>query len=254
MRRYSWVSLATAGYLVAATSGAAANCLDDVRVFDHQMEIAGYWMGGSASVISGGNDEANSDGFRSLRSSHELRVLVASAVILAGKQQEQRCRDVLASAQEIYRQDGIDKSNSQRPVDDVEDWRRQQIASAQLVSNTLPFYRADEFIGTEVRDPRGAALGRVADVIQLQRTGKIGYLVIDRGGVFGFGNKLIAVPWADFRVTPTATLFVLDTTQAVLDNAPSGYKEYLQTPAAFALQAQKIDVYWTAQQPGHGTN
>ncbi len=246
MRRMFWASLLTALGLVAATAGAAADCLSDVRGFDQELADSGYWMGGSEDGVAGGNDAPNSDGFRSLRPSHELRMLVASAVILARQHHDKRCADVLASAREIYHQKSKDKVNNRPPVVTVEDWRRAEVASAVAVTDNYPFYRSDELIGTEVRDPRCALLGTVADVIQVRRTGKIAYLIIDRSGVFGFGDKRVAVPWAGFRITATASLLVLDTTQSALDNAPTGYNRYSKTEAAADLQTQKIDAYWTA--------
>jgi sporulation protein YlmC with PRC-barrel domain len=175
-----------------------------------------------------------------------LRVLVASAIILARQKQERRCQDTLASANEVFRLDSQDRVNSVPAVVREEGWRQQQIDSAVVVSNNYPFYRADELIGTEVRDPRDALLGNVADVIQVRQSGKIAYLIIDRGSVFGFAGKPVAVPWADFRITPTASLLVLDTTQVALDQAPSGYDRYPKTTAAADLQAKQIDAYWSA--------
>ena len=70
-------------------------------------------------------------------------------------------------------------------------------------------FRSDELLGVEVRIPADVALGSVDDLALNPETGKLGYLVIARGGIFGFGETRIPIPWDDFRAAPNATLLVL---------------------------------------------
>ena len=99
-------------------------------------------------------------------------------------------------------------------------WRQQQIAAAKPVTDKSASFRSDELLGTEVRGPQNEALGSVEDLVMSPQTGKIAYLVIARGGIFGFDEKYVPVPWEDFKITPNASLLVLDTTKAVHGRRP----------------------------------
>ena len=85
--------------------------------------------------------------------------------------------------------------------------------------------RSDELVGTKVRSPQNEALGSIDDLVMNLQTGKITYLVIARGGIFGIDEKLVPVPWIDFKVTPNVKLLVLDATKDTLEAAPQANKD-----------------------------
>lgn len=253
----------SAGNKVAAIKP-AEKCLSDLGAFDNQMDKEGYWLGGSGfgygypmagygfgPPMMEGRPEANGMGYQNARPGYELRTLVAAADILAQQGQQQPCEDVLATTRQIYKVYVADMHSGKMPMADVQSWRQQQIASAQPVTTNTPF-RSDELVGTEVRGPQNEALGSVDDIVMSSQTGKIAYVVIARGGIFGIDEKYAPVPWEDFKIAPNLKLLVLGTTKAVLDTAPQETKEQFATPGQFEQVSQKVDAYWKTHLSDNG--
>jgi sporulation protein YlmC with PRC-barrel domain len=80
--------------------------------------------------------------------------------------------------------------------------------------------RADAIIGLAVINEQGQQLGEVEDLI-VTNDGRIGYLVISRGGLLGFGSKLCAIPWdaANARIHEYALIVGLSKEQ--FESAPT---------------------------------
>jgi hypothetical protein len=239
----------------------AEKCLSDLRAFDTQMDKEGYWLGGSGygygypmagfgfgpPMIEGhieGGAETTGTGYQDARPGYELRTLVAAADILGQQGQQQPCEAVLATTRQIYKVYVADMHSGKVPMADVQSWRQQQIAAAQPVTGTDTSLRSDELVGTEIRGPQNEALGSVDDLVMSSQTGKIAYVVIARGGIFGIDEKYVPVPLEDFKIAPNAKLLVLGTTRSVLDTAPQATKEQFATPGQFDQVAQKVDAYW----------
>ena len=72
--------------------------------------------------------------------------------------------------------------------------RQQQIDGAVPVTGSNVAFRSVALLGAEVRSPDGVALGSVDDLVLNPETGKLGYLVIARGGFFGFDEARIPIP------------------------------------------------------------
>ena len=137
---------------------------------------------------------------------------------------------MLATTRDIYKGYVADMHSGKMTMADVQGWRQLQIAAAQPVTSTNTSFRSDELVGTEVRNPQNEALGSIEDLVMSPQNGKIAYLVIARGGIFGIDEKYVPVPWDDFKITPNVKLLVLDTTKSVLD-----------APLALGLQAASFD-------------
>ncbi len=248
---------------VSAGTRPAEKCLRDLRAFDSQMGKDGYWLSGSGygyGYPMGGYGYENgypigvrpatpataSRGYQDARPGYEVRILVASANILARHGQQQACQNELATARGIYKLYMADMHRRGMPTADVPGWRQHQIAAAQPVTVTNTSYRSGELVGTDVRTPQGDALGSVEDLVMSPQTGAIAYLVIGRGGIFGIDEKYVPVPWAAFKVTPAANLLVLDTTKAAMDTAPQVSRDQFGATGHFDQESQKVDAYWKA--------
>jgi sporulation protein YlmC with PRC-barrel domain len=140
-----------------------------------------------------------------------------------------------------------------KPLAEMPDWRERQIRAAGSVTSANVAFRSDELLGVEVRSPNNLALGTVDDLVLSPQTGKIAYLVIASGGIFGFDESHVPVPWDDFKATPNASL-LLDTTKTALDRAPQVKKGTFSVGANVDAESQKMDAYWKAHQPPKASN
>jgi hypothetical protein len=119
-----------------STPRPAEKCLGDLLAFDKQIQKDGYWVGGSAygygypidglwmdGLSSGyrppmmdGRPETTSPGYQNARPGYEVRILLASANILAQRGQQLPCETVLATTREVYK---VYAANMHNPQDEI---------------------------------------------------------------------------------------------------------------------------------------
>ena len=161
---------------------------------------------------------------------------------------------MLATTRNTYKLYVADLKSGKAPTADVPGWQQQQIAAAQPVTAKNASFRSDQLIGIDVLNPQNTALGSVDDIVMSPQTGKIAYLIVARGGIFGIDEKYVAVPWEDFKVTPTASLLVLDTTKSAMEAGPLVSHDQFATPGQFDQESQKVDAYWKTHLSNNGTS
>ncbi|NKE48314.1 PRC-barrel domain containing protein [Roseomonas frigidaquae] len=180
----------------------------------------------------------------------EIRTLHAGAIAMAQRGEERGCQLILAEAREAYDSYGARLREAGVDPDNIVTYRQQQLVAATPVTEMNRAFRADNITGTDVRNPRDAWLGSVEDVIVDPNTGRIGYLILGRGGFLGIGEDYVAVPWDRMRATPNMDVFVLDVTEAALDQAPQVEPEAMANAEAYGQRRQQIDRFWQQQDRG----
>ncbi len=206
--------------------------------------MGGY--GYNSGMMMAGRPIGSNDGYTTARPGYEIRTLVASANILAQTGKKQACETVLASARTLYTRYASDLRNRGISWGAQPDWRQRQIAAAKPVTGKDVSFQYDQLIDAGVVNPGNESLGSVHDLVTNPQTGKIAYVIISRGGLFGIDATYTPVPWSDFKATPQGGLLVLDTSKPVLAAAPQGREDQFTKAGQFEAESQNVDTYWTA--------
>jgi sporulation protein YlmC with PRC-barrel domain len=238
-----------------SASNPTGTCRSDVQAFSGKMEKDGYWLNGSVYGYGYpmgplgygdgyGYASLDAPGYRNARPGYEIRILLASANILAENGQQQACEGVLDTTRGIYKLYVADMHRRGIKPAGEPGWQQKQIAAAQPVTAEHASFRSDELLDTAVRSPKDEALGSIQDLVMNPKTGKIAYLVVARGGIFGFDKKYVPIPWDDFKATRGVSFLVLDATKATMDAAPEVSYDETLTPVQFDKHSQEVDAFW----------
>lgn len=95
-----------------------------------------------------------------------------------------------------------------------------------------PFSTINE---AKVQGCDGETAGTIAEVMIEAGSGRIAYVALSVGGVFGVGERLIAVPWSCFVVDPLGGVLRLQCDTAKLAELPGFDKDAWPTEADPAL-------------------
>jgi sporulation protein YlmC with PRC-barrel domain len=259
------LSLGLAGQLVATESvdapsheKSAERCVRDLSAFDDELQKGGYWLhnagygygypmygymfGGRGVMLPSATAATVTE--LHARPGYEIRTLMASANIMAQRGQQSACEALLAVTREIYKDYAADLSKQGVAKSDKTGWQNHLLGAAEPVSASTAPFRSDQLIGTDVVTPHNESLGTVDDIVVSPRSGKVTYLVISHGGLLGIDKQYVPVPWEDFKVTPGATLMVLDSNRNILDASPQVKEDQFSANGDFAGESRKIDDYW----------
>jgi sporulation protein YlmC with PRC-barrel domain len=85
---------------------------------------------------------------------------------------------------------------------------------------------ADEIEGMKIQNAQGEDLGTVEKVVADTQQGRIAYLVVDTGGLWGIGGEKAVVPWTAFQMRQgreaDEQILMLNLPKEQLKNAPQG--------------------------------
>jgi sporulation protein YlmC with PRC-barrel domain len=132
-------------------------------------------------------------------------------------------------------------NDTYRTTDDAYHWGVPPVDSqAQLGGQGAPFddtdtsallRRASRITGAMVKSPDGTNLGRIHDIVLTPDHSEISYVVLSRGGVFGLGRNLYAVPWTALSPGLNRTYVAQITEQQLLATGGFSGGEWPSAPA-----------------------
>jgi sporulation protein YlmC with PRC-barrel domain len=79
--------------------------------------------------------------------------------------------------------------------------------------------RASDLVGARVRNAEGDNLGEIEELVTTSGDADDMLVIVSVGGVLDIGDKLVALPYDDLRVSPDGDTFYVDRTQAQLKAA-----------------------------------
>ncbi|WP_321805626.1 PRC-barrel domain-containing protein [Burkholderia sp. BCC1993] len=91
----------------------------------------------------------------------------------------------------------------------------------------------------------GDDIGKVTNIMLDIRSGRIAYAVVSSGGLLGFGDKLLAVPWNVLTLDAGRRCFVLPVSTERVRDAPGFEKDRWPTMADPAW-AEELHAYYDA--------
>ena len=81
--------------------------------------------------------------------------------------------------------------------------------------------RASKLVGARVRNAAGDTLGEIEEIVIPTRGQDDMLVIVSVGGVLDVGDKLVALPYDDLRVSADGDTFYFDRTEAQLKAAPA---------------------------------
>jgi len=114
------------------------------------------------------------------------------------------------------------RSDNQRNRDEFSQSRMDARYDASM-QNSADVQRASHILGKKVKSDDGRTLGTIYDIVLTPDLNSVSYVALSRGGAFGLGRDLYAVPWSAFR-TGFRNTYYLPITESHLQ-VMNGFKE-----------------------------
>jgi sporulation protein YlmC with PRC-barrel domain len=134
---------------------------------------------------------------------------------------------------------GTAHAQSTAPTERTDEYSRSVSYADYLKGKDL---RASELVGARVRNADGDSLGEIKELVIPSRAQGDMLVIVSVGGVLDVGDKLVALPYDDLRVSADGDTFYYDRTEAQLKAAP-----------AFAYEAEAEAQARAQRQPERST-
>ena len=180
------------------------------------------------------NDEVSaSDEYRpamGARLRSDIRQLRDSARILSQAGQEEACVEVVNAIKEMVE----NPQEATGTATTYEEWQTgelERLKNAQSLDEVPGQLRAEEIIGSDIRNFENEDLGEIEDLLIETKEGKTSYAIVSHGGFLGLGDKQIAIPLQNLKVTEDKDVFVINASEEQIEEAPSFERGAFETTA-----------------------
>ena len=100
--------------------------------------------------------------------------------------------------------------------------------------------RASKLVGARVRNAAGENLGEIEELVMASKDRDDMLVIVSVGGVLDVGDKLVALPYGDLRVSPDGRTLYVERTEEQLKAAPEfTYEAQTDTPTRSARQVER---------------
>jgi hypothetical protein len=111
------------------------------------------------------------------------------------------------------------------------------------VSGHTSAIRAKKVIGTSVKGPDGATIGKVEDIVLDKLSNNIMFAIVGFGGFLGMGEKYHPLPWSTLDYDETEGGYVVSLTKDQLKAAPAYSMEELTQSDGTQFRDRVYDYY-----------
>lgn len=106
---------------------------------------------------------------------------------------------------------------------------------------------AGSLSSNDVYDHKGEKLGSIKEIMLDVPSGQVSYAVLSFGGFLSIGEKLFAVPWTALTLDTENKRFLMDTSEAQLQQAPGFNPDHWPNMADQAWQKTIHSYYGTSR-------
>ncbi len=198
---------ATAITIVGTAGPALADCNEDLQALNEKISSED---GNYRVALTGA-------------ASNDVRTLRSAARIFAANGMEDACEETVASIDELIEQRREKVEGEGLTIGSWSEQEVERLKGAVPVTQRSKALHAADVVGADVRNMQNEDLGEIQDVVMDPQSGEMSYAILAHGGFLGLGEKQIAVPWQQLKVTDSAEtpVFVLNISDETLDEAPS---------------------------------
>lgn len=115
---------------------------------------------------------------------------------------------------------GEQKDRSKSEMSEKADTHKEAMQKSGMYSENLK--SVNKLSGTKVFDSKNKNIGKINDVVIDTASGKVTYIILTSGGVFGVGGEDYPIPWKALKQKEDKKGLQLKTASEELENAPGG--------------------------------